>query len=105
MSNITELKTLVMWDRPYLTRLTKKFVNRKVWKDADPYKVISFIPGTVREILVKNGQAVKIGEPLLLLESMKMKNIIRSAVDGRIKTIMVKSDEKIPKNFLMIEME
>ena len=104
MSN-TELKTLVMWDRPYLTRLTKKFENRKVWKEADPYMVISFIPGTVRDILVKNGQSVKLGDPIMLLESMKMKNIIRSAVNGKIKAIHVKSDEKIPKNHLMIEME
>ena len=104
MSN-TELKAFVLEDRTYYTRLTKKFEARKAWKPDNPYKVMSFIPGTVREINVAIGQSVKIGDPIIVLESMKMLNIIRSAVNGKVTNICVKAGEKIPKYQLMIEFE
>ncbi len=39
----------------YKTRISKKFENRKPYKAADPHMVISFIPGTILDILVKPG--------------------------------------------------
>lgn len=91
--------------RKYKTLLTKKFINRKVWEAPNPNNIKSYIPGTIIELNVKPGQKVKQGELLLRLEAMKMQNRIDMPFDGIIKAVNVNVGEKIPKNFLMIEIE
>jgi biotin carboxyl carrier protein len=98
-----EFQTLPMWERDYKTLFTAKFANRKKYEAPDPKKVMSYIPGTIQEIKIKEGQTVKKGEPMLILESMKMLNIVRVPLDGEIKKISVTIGEKIPKNHLMVE--
>jgi biotin carboxyl carrier protein len=91
--------------RKYNTLLTTKYKNRKVWVDPNPYEVQSFIPGTILEISVKEGEVVKEGEPLLILEAMKMQNRIQMPFTARIKKINVTIGDRIPKDTLMIELE
>lgn len=91
--------------RKYKTLLTKKFKNRKEWEAPNPNNIKSYIPGTIIELNVKPGQKVKQGELLLRLEAMKMQNRIDMPFDGIIKSVNVNVGEKIPKNFLMIEIE
>jgi biotin carboxyl carrier protein len=91
--------------RKYTTLLTNKYKNRKVWVNPNPYDVQSFIPGTILEISVKEGQIVKEGEPLLILEAMKMQNRIQMPFTAKIKKINVTIGSRIPKDTLMIELE
>jgi biotin carboxyl carrier protein len=91
--------------RKYTTLLTTKYKNRKVWVNPNPYDVQSFIPGTILEISVKEGQIVKEGEPLLILEAMKMQNRIEMPFTAKIKKINVTVGSRIPKDTLMIELE
>lgn len=88
----------------FRTNLTKKFINRKEWATPNPKMITAIIPGTIIDVYVKNGQKVKKGETLLILEAMKMQNQILMPFDGKIKQVYVKPDEKIPKNFLMLEL-
>ena len=89
----------------YETQLTKKFAARKKYVAPDPKKVLSMIPGTVRSIFVKEGQSVKEGQPLLILESMKMENTIAAPMAGKVRKISVSSDKMIPKGELLVEFE
>jgi biotin carboxyl carrier protein len=89
----------------YKTELTKKFESRKNWERPNPNHMMSFIPGTIVEIFVKEGQEVKAGESLMILEAMKMKNQIEMPFDGKIKKIHVSEGEKVPNKFLMLEIE
>jgi len=89
----------------YLTLLTKKFVNRKVWKRDNPEEVRSFIPGSIIDIYVTPGQKMKAGEILLTLNAMKMYTKVEMPYDGVIKEIFVSKGDKIPKNALMITIE
>ena len=89
----------------YKTRLTKKFESRKGYEIPNPNLVLSYIPGTIVEILVKEGSTVKEGTPLLILEAMKMRNKIIMPFDGKIASIHVKKGVMIPKNELMITIE
>lgn len=89
----------------YKTRLTKKYLNRKPFHEVERNKVNAFISGIVRDIHVKKGTQVNEGEPLLVLEAMKMRNIINSPVDGTIKKIFVKTDDAVVKNQLLIEIK
>ena len=89
----------------YKTRLSKKFRNRKPYTPADPKNVLSFIPGTIIEILVKEGQDIRKGDELMILDAMKMKNRIKSSIDGRIRKILVEKGAKVPKGILLIELD
>lgn len=102
-NNFGEYPTLLIGSGKYKTNYTVKFQNRKNWEPHDPKKIFTVIPGTVIDVLVKNGQMVKKGETLLILEAMKMQNQIIMPFDGKIKRVHIATDEKIPKNYLMIE--
>lgn len=91
--------------RKYKTLLTKKYMNRKQWSNPSPYDIQSIIPGTILNIFVKEGDVVKEGEPLLILEAMKMQNRIEMPFTARIKKINVIVGVRIPKESLMIELE
>lgn len=89
----------------YKTLLTQKWINRKKWEEPNPYLLFSHIPGTVMHINVKEGQEVREGEVLLILQAMKMNNKLSAPFAGKIKKIHVIEGNKIPKGTLMIEME
>jgi biotin carboxyl carrier protein len=63
------------------------------------------MPGLVLDIAVSKGQEVEEGTPLLILEAMKMENVIKSPGKGVIKSINVKQGEAVEKSQLLIEME
>ena len=52
-------------------------------------KVVSPMPGTILKVNVSQGQAVKAGQVLLVLEAMKMENDIVAPCDGTIKQLLV----------------
>lgn len=89
----------------YKTKLTKKFENRTQYEAPNPDHIMSYIPGTIVEIFVKEGQKVKEGESLLILEAMKMRNQIAMPRDGKVKSIKVVQGDRIPKRHLMVEIE
>jgi biotin carboxyl carrier protein len=91
--------------RKYKTQLTKKFIHRKFWVEPNPNDIHSFIPGTIIEISVNEGDIVNEGDPLLILEAMKMRNRIEMPFTAKIKKINVTVGSRIPKETLMIELE
>jgi len=56
------------------------------------------MPGLILEILVKEGQEVKKGDKLYVLEAMKMENVIKSPQDGTISTISTAVGDSVEKN-------
>ncbi len=63
------------------------------------------MPGLVLEIRVKPGETVKKGQPLLIIEAMKMENIIKAQGEGTIKSILVESGKSVEKNDKLLEFE
>jgi biotin carboxyl carrier protein len=60
------------------------------------------MPGMVIRILVSEGDEVEKGGNLLVLEAMKMENIIKAPADVKIRTIKVKPGDKVEKNQVMM---
>lgn len=89
----------------YKTRLSPKFINRKVYKASDPRLIMSYLPGTVLDILVKEEQQVNKGEALVILDSMKMQNIMKCNIDGIILKIHVKRGDKVSKGSVLMELK
>ena len=67
-------------------------------------EIHSVMPGVVKEVLVEAGDAVSAGQPLLILEAMKMENEIRSARDGVVETIHVDAGRAVEKSALLVSL-
>lgn len=65
--------------------------------------VLAPIPGLVLRILVKEGDNVNSGDPVLILEAMKMESEIASTATGIIKTINVKEGTSVQEGESLIE--
>ncbi len=69
---------------------------------ANGQQVKSPLPGSVIKVLVSEGQAVKKGDTLLTLESMKMENAIMAEADGTVKQIAVTPGQNVMQDDLLI---
>ncbi|MEA1887754.1 MAG: acetyl-CoA carboxylase biotin carboxyl carrier protein subunit [Bacteroidota bacterium] len=101
----TKLGILNINHSEYTTRLSDSYKKREPYKPSDKLKLFSFIPGTIIEIMVKEGDKVIKGDEVLVLEAMKMKNRLKSPVSGIVKHIAVKVNDKVPKGKLLVEFD
>ena len=63
------------------------------------------MPGLVLKVLVEQGAVVVKGDSLLILEAMKMENMIKSPTDGTVKKVMVHTGDKVEKNQILIQFD
>lgn len=61
------------------------------------------MPGMILNVLVNEGDEVKKGDVLLVLEAMKMENMLKSPSDGTVKKIVVQKGNAVEKNQLLIQ--
>lgn len=61
------------------------------------------LPGTIVAIAVKEGAAVKVGQELLTLEAMKMKNSIRASREGQVKAVLVNIGDQVRHGQPLVE--
>jgi propionyl-CoA carboxylase alpha chain len=66
-------------------------------------KLLCPMPGLVRSIAVAEGQEVKAGETLLVVEAMKMENVLRAERDGAVKTIFAKPGDSLSVDQVILE--
>jgi glutaconyl-CoA/methylmalonyl-CoA decarboxylase subunit gamma len=57
--------------------------------------VTSPLPGVILEVNVKEGDQVKKGQKLMMLEAMKMENVIEATVDGTVKSIKANKGDSV----------
>jgi acetyl/propionyl-CoA carboxylase alpha subunit len=67
--------------------------------------LICEMPGKIVKVFVKAGDTVKQGEPLLVMEAMKMENELRAGADLKIKTVHVKPGDTVETNTELISFE
>ena len=65
-------------------------------------ELVAPMPGSIIEIAVKEGEVVKQGDTLLILEAMKMENIIKSPIDGSIQKLHIAKGNNVEKNQVLI---
>ncbi len=98
-----DYKPFIILGEEYQTLLTNKHLARKPYTPVDHKKIYSFIPGTIRKVFVKEGDKVKKGDKLLILEAMKMNNELTTLVSGKVKKIYCKPGEMVTKSQLLVE--
>jgi methylmalonyl-CoA carboxyltransferase small subunit len=75
-----------------------KKVEKKEEKKTDlveGLQIKAMLPGVVAKIIVKEGEKVKEGDVVMILEAMKMENEIKSPKDGVVKQIIVKEGDRV----------
>jgi biotin carboxyl carrier protein len=82
--------------------LEKLGIGQKINKIA---QVKAPMPGKVLEILVKEGDTVNKGDSLIVLEAMKMENIIKAVGTAVVKKVHATKGNAVEKNQVLIEME
>jgi biotin carboxyl carrier protein len=65
----------------------------------------ALMPGKVLKILVSQGEKIKSGTPLLVIESMKMENVISSNKNGEVKKIYVSVDDNVQYDQALIDIK
>lgn len=63
------------------------------------------MPGRILEMQVSEEQEVRKGQPVAILEAMKMENQIKAPVDGRVVKIFIKHNQNVEKNDALMEIE
>lgn len=63
------------------------------------------MPGLVVEVKVSNGQEIKKGDPVIVLEAMKMENILKATADAVVKSVIVKKGSKVEKNEVLVTLQ
>lgn len=63
------------------------------------------MPGLVIKLIVEEGMHVLAGDKIIIVEAMKMENILKSTMNGVIKKIHVKEGQAVDKDAVLIEIE
>jgi len=63
------------------------------------------MPGKIIDVLVREGSNVLRGEPLVILEAMKMQNEIQSPVNGLVLKVLAKPDTNVMKDDILVEIK
>ncbi|MEJ6589102.1 MAG: acetyl-CoA carboxylase biotin carboxyl carrier protein subunit [Crocinitomicaceae bacterium] len=63
------------------------------------------MPGRILTIQVQEGDIIKVGDPILSLEAMKMENVLKSDGEGIVKRIAISTEQIVDKGQLLIEFE
>lgn len=105
MEDKNKLQEFTLDDTKYITLITNKFQKRKKYQPRDYTKLRAFIPGVIQKIYVEPGQNVHKGQPLLILEAMKMKNDVLSPIDANVLSIHVKVGDVVSKDQILIEFQ
>ena len=94
-----EARVLVL--TPVSAALHKRLPPKKA---ADTAKlVLSPMPGLVVSLSVTEGQEVKSGETVAVIEAMKMQNIIRAERDGVVKSVGAKAGDSVAADEVLVE--
>jgi propionyl-CoA carboxylase alpha chain len=77
---------------------------KKLPPDTSRY-LLSPMPGLLSQVAVKEGQEIKAGEPLAVVEAMKMENVLRAERDARVKAIHARPGASVAVDQRLIEFE
>ena len=73
-------------------------------EEAGEAAVVAPMPGLVVAVLVEEGQHVKLGDGVVILEAMKMENEIRAPRDGVVKSVRVSPGQTVNQNDVMVQL-
>lgn len=73
-------------------------------ENTGPAPLVAPMPGLVVRINVEAGDPIRAGQPLVVMEAMKMENELRSTSDGVVRAVRVRPGEAVEKGTVLIEL-
>ena len=67
--------------------------------------LLSPMPGLLREVAVSEGQEVKAGEKLAVIEAMKMENVLKAEQDGKVRKVVARPGASLSVDEIIVEFE
>jgi len=67
--------------------------------------VLAIMPGKIVRVLVKPGQKIEEGQPVCVLEAMKMENELHARKSGTVKAVHIKPGDDVEKDQVLVEIE
>lgn len=83
--------------------LSSMGLDMKAMQKVEPIKAP--MPGMILKIMVEPGQSIKKGDGLLILEAMKMENVLKANADATVKSIKTTERTAVEKGAILIELE
>ncbi|XP_015587361.1 methylcrotonoyl-CoA carboxylase subunit alpha, mitochondrial isoform X1 [Cephus cinctus] len=74
-------------------------------KNVSAGAAISPMPGVVDKVLIKKGDVVSKGDPLIVIVAMKMEHIIKASADGTIDEVLCAVGDNVAKNKLLVQLK
>ncbi len=102
---------LLVEGRPYQVRVLSEMEHRLIGVGRGlggvhgEMAVKAPMPGMVLDVLVVPGQPVQLGQPLVILEAMKMENELRAPRGGSVKSVHVAKGEKVEQGRILVVLE
>jgi acetyl/propionyl-CoA carboxylase alpha subunit len=69
--------------------------GKKTHQARNPFEIIAPMPGKVTKILVKESDTVKMGQPLLIMEAMKMEYTLKAEADASVQKVDCKLGDQV----------
>jgi biotin carboxyl carrier protein len=91
------VKTKLQYDLTELTTQKSKSVKRVEFKAP--------MPGLILKIFKNLGDQVEVGEPLIILEAMKMENEMKSSISGKVSNVLFKEGDSVEKGSTILTIE
>jgi len=71
---------------------------------AGPAPLKAPMPGLVVRVLASEGMEVQAGQPLVVMEAMKMENELRAPSAGQVQAVHVKPGDTVEKGFVLVDL-
>jgi biotin carboxyl carrier protein len=68
-------------------------------------QLVAGMPGKVVKVFVEKGQKVKAGDPVLILEAMKMENEMKAEKDSEVEQVHVKAGDNVDRGSLLVTLK
>lgn len=91
-----------LYDAQVLDARALLMAQRKGGLGAGSGEVNAPMPGLIVEVLVEEGDVVAEGQTVVILESMKMQNELKSPIAGTVQTVTCNAQETVDKNALLV---
>ena len=85
-----------------LGRIDRFFAPTPVTDEA-PGAVVAPLPGLILRLQTKEGESVQAGQPLLVMEAMKMENVVPAPHNGTVKKIYVAAGDNVAEGDILVD--
>lgn len=105
MVTIVRIRDNFQLRRGHRTIYAKKKSKAQSSQDEGRNDLVSPMPGFIRKVLVSEGQSVKKGDRLAVLEAMKMEHALTAPFNGIVKQVFFKEGDRVGQDEIIVKLE